>query len=238
MRTYLHDLFQTTCNIMLAGDGEEALRFIQISAPDLIISDVMMPFKDGFQLCRELKESEELCHVPVILLTAKSEMSDQLEGLGCGADAYLQKPFDPSYLQALVQNLLANRRRIQKLLKEHTAGDLAGVLPDLPVNNHDKVFLEKIYGLIEEHLSEEDFNVSTLAAMMGMSRSGLFSKVKALTGQSPQEFLINYRLSRARELLKSHEYNISEVAYKVGFSTLNGLSRAFKNKYGVPPSSV
>lgn len=238
MRTYLHDLFRTTCNIMLAGDGEEALRFIQTSAPDLIISGVMMPFKDGFQLCRELKESEEWCHVPVILLTAKSEMSDQLEGLGCGADAYLQKPFDPSYLQALVQNLLANRRRIQKLLKEHTAGDLADVLPDLQVNNHDKVFLEKIYGLIEEHLSEEDFNVSTLAAMMGMSRSGLFSKVKDLTGQSPQEFLINYRLSRARELLKTHEYNISEVAYKVGFSTLNGLSRAFKNKYGVPPSSV
>lgn len=125
-----------------------------------------------------------------------------------------------------------------KTVEKGVAGDLAGVLPDLPVNNHDKVFLEKIYGLIEEHLSEEDFNVSTLAAMMGMSRSGLFSKVKALTGQSPQEFLINYRLSRARELLKSHEYNISEVAYKVGFSTLNGLSRAFKNKYGVPPSSV
>ena len=95
-----------------------------------------------------------------------------------------------------------------------------------------------MYGLIEEHLAEEEFNVSSLAGMMGMSRSGLFSKVKALTGQSPQEFLTGYRLARARELLLTHEYNISEVAYKVGFSTLNGLSRAFKNKYGVPPSAI
>ena len=92
--------------------------------------------------------------------------------------------------------------------------------------------------MIEEHISEEDFNVSSLAGMMGVSRSGLFSKVKALTGQSPQEFLTGYRLARARELLLTHELNISEVAYKVGFSTLNGLSRAFKNKYGVPPSAI
>ena len=238
MRTYLHELFHETYNVMLASDGEEALRFIQISAPDIILSDVMMPYKDGLQLCRELKESPEYCHLPVILLTAKTEMTERLEGLGLGADAYLGKPFDPQYLRTLVQNLLDNRRRIQKALGEKTADQIDAVLQDLPVGTHDKAFIEKLYGLIEEHLAEEEFNVSSLAGMMGMSRSGLFSKVKALTGQSPQEFLTGYRLARARELLLTHEYNISEVAYKVGFSTLNGLSRAFKNKYGVPPSAI
>ena len=109
---------------------------------------------------------------------------------------------------------------------------------DPPMSAHDKAFLQKMHALIEEHLAEEDFNVSTLAALMGLSRSSLFSKVKALTGRSPQEILSDSRLSRARELLLTHEYNISEVAYKVGFSTLNGLSRAFKNKFGVPPSAL
>ena len=238
MRSYLNDLFKDTANVLLASDGDDALRFIRISAPDLVISDVMMPYKDGFQLCREIKESPEYSHLPVILLTAKNEKADQLEGLGAGADAYLQKPFDPAILQSTVRNLLDNRRRIQKALKGQDAGGIGQVLPELPVGTHDKAFLQKIFALVEEHLSEEEFNVSSLAGMMGMSRSGLFSKVKALTGQSPQEFLSDYRLSRARELLLTHDYNISEVAYKVGFSTLNGLSRAFKNKYGVPPSSL
>ena len=103
---------------------------------------------------------------------------------------------------------------------------------------YDRAFLDKMSALVEEHLSEEDFNVSALAEMMGMSRSGLFSKIKALTGQSPQEYLTECRLSRAWDLLQDHDFNISEIAYKVGFSTLNGLSRAFKNKYGVPPSAI
>ena len=238
MRSYLHELFHEQYNVMLASDGDEALRFIQISAPDIVISDIMMPYKDGLQLCRELKENPEYCHLPVVLLTAKTEATERLEGLGAGADAYLGKPFDPAYLQALVRNLLDNRQRVQNTLGDKTAEQLGAVLPELPVGSHDKAFLEKLYGLVEEHIPEEDFNVSSLAGMMGVSRSGLFSKVKALTGQSPQEFLTGYRLARARELLLTHEYNISEVAYKVGFSTLNGLSRAFKNKYGVPPSAI
>ena len=107
-----------------------------------------------------------------------------------------------------------------------------------PVRTHDEAFLGKMHDLIEEHLSEEEFNVTSLAAMMGLSRSSLFSKVKTLTGRSPQEILSDIRLTRARALLLTHEFNISEVAYKVGFSTLNGLSRAFKNKYGMPPSAL
>ena len=209
MRSYLNDLFCGIYNVVLANDGEEAMKFIKISAPDMVVSDVMMPYKDGFQLCREIKESKEFCHLPVILLTAKSGTENMVEGLGSGADGYIQKPFDPQHLLALSKSILDNRARIQSILGSSTSGNLGNVLPEL-----------EIY--------EEE---------MGMSRSSLFSKVKSLTGQSPQEFLINYRLNKAKDLLKTRKYNISEVGYLVGFSTLNGFSRAFKNKFGVPPSS-
>ncbi|MBR1488916.1 MAG: response regulator [Bacteroidales bacterium] len=175
---------------MMAGDGEQAWKCIRISAPDLIVSDVMMPYKDGYTLCKELKNDPEYCHIPIILLTAKADMENQLHGLDLGADGYLGKPFDPTYLTALVRNLLANRRRLQGLLADRTSSSPA-----------------------------ED------------------PRPDGLTLQD-RAFLTNYRLNRAMELLKTGEYNISEVGYKVGFGTLTGFSRSFKNKFGVPPSAI
>lgn len=133
---------------------------------------------------------------------------------------------------------LLSRRRSRPVPEQPSAEEAGHSFAEPPVRTHDEAFLGKMHDLIEEHLSEEEFNVTSLAAMMGLSRSSLFSKVKTLTGRSPQEILSDIRLSRARALLLTHEFNISEVAYKVGFSTLNGLSRAFKNKYGVPPSTL
>ena len=133
---------------------------------------------------------------------------------------------------------LLSRRRSRPAPEQPPAEEAGYLFAEPPVRTHDEAFLGKMHDLIEEHLSEEEFNVTSLAAMMGLSRSSLFSKVKTLTGRSPQEILSDIRLSRARALLLTHEFNISEVAYKVGFSTLNGLSRAFKNKYGVPPSTL
>lgn len=130
---------------------------------------------------------------------------------------------------------LLSLRRPRRTTEETPTRDIPSGQPLRP---NDEAFLQKMNDLINAHLAEETFNVSSLAALMGMSRSSLFSKVKSLTGQSPQDLLSDIRLSRARELLKTHEFNISEIAYKVGFSTLNGLSRAFKNKYGVPPSAL
>ncbi|MBR1435799.1 MAG: response regulator [Bacteroidales bacterium] len=238
MRVYLNDLLGASYNVMLACDGDEATRFIRISAPDLVISDIMMPYKDGYQLCRELKSSPDYCHIPIILLTAKSGKTDELEGLGAGADAYMQKPFDPQLLFALIDNIMGNRRRIQKILGDNIDGNTEKVITSLEINPNDKEFLEKIYAMMEERISDEGFNVSAIADSVGMSRSCLFSKMKTLTGMSPQEFLINYRLNKAREMILSRRYNVSEVAYNVGFSTLNGFSRAFKNKFGIPPSAI
>lgn len=233
MREYIRTLLGEKYRVMTASDGEQAWGCIRISAPDLIVSDIMMPFKDGYTLCKELKNDPEYCHIPVILLTAKADMENQIRGLELGADAYIGKPFDPQLLTASVKNLLDNRRRMQHILSERPSA-----VEEMAMSSHDKAFLEKLYALVEEHLGEEDFNVTTLALELGMSRTSLFSKLKALLGQSPQGFLMGYRLNKAMELLKKGDLNVSEVAYKVGFSTLTGFSRSFKNKFGVPPSSV
>ena len=237
MREYIRGFLRDDFHVTMAGDGEEAWKCIRISAPDLIVSDVMMPYKDGYTLCKEIKNDPEYCHIPVILLTAKTDMENQIHGLELGADGYLGKPFDPAYLTALVRNLIAGRQRLQGLLADRTSSTEEPV-EDEALSQQDRVFLEKCYRIIDAHLDDEAFGVIGLSMEMGMSRTSIFSKVKALTGQSPQAFLTNYRLNKAMELLKTRDFNISEVAYKVGFATLTGFSRSFKNKFGVPPSAV
>ena len=233
MRDYIRSFLSPKYKVTVAGDGEEAWKVIRISAPDLIVSDVMMPYKDGYTLCKELKNDAEYCHLPIVLLTAKADMENQIHGLKLGADSYIAKPFDPQLFTTTIENLLGNRRRIQHLLSEKP-----DAVDEVPLNAHDKAFLEKLNALIQEHLSEEDFNVTTLSLELGMSRTSLFSKTKALLGQSPQSYLLNCRLGKARELLKAGGLNVSEVAYKVGFATLTGFSRSFKNKFGIPPSEA
>lgn len=237
MREYIKGFLRDDYDVTIAGDGEEAWKCIRLSVPDLIISDVMMPYKDGYTLCKEIKTDPEYCHIPVILLTAKADMENQIHGLDLGADGYLGKPFDPSFLTALVRNLISGRRRLQGLLADRTSSSEEPV-EDAGLSQQDKAFLDKCYRIIDSHLDDETFGVIGLSMEMGMSRTSIFSKIKALTGQSPQAFLTNYRLNRAMELLKTRDYNISEVAYKVGFATLTGFSRSFKNKFGVPPSAV
>lgn len=238
MREYVSGFLRDEHAVTIAGDGEEAWKLIRISTPDLIVSDVMMPYKDGYTLCKELKNDPDYCHIPIILLTAKADMDNQIHGLDLGADAYIGKPFDPSFFTTVVRNLLANRRRMQQVLGERTSATSEPIAEEAMVGAQDKAFLDKLYRIIDEHISDEEFNVTVLSMEMGMSRTNIFSKLKALIGQSPQTFLTNYRLNRAMELLKTREYNVSEVAYKVGFSTLTGFSRSFKNKFGVPPSSI
>ena len=203
-----------------------------------IVSDVMMPYKDGYTLCKEIKNDPEFCHIPIILLTAKADMENQLHGLDLGADGYVGKPFDPAYLSALIRNLLANRRRLQAMLADRTSGSPEPEEQPEGLSAADKAFLDKCYRIVDEHLSEEEFGVTALSLELGMSRTSVFSKLKALTGQSPNTFMTNYRLNRAMELLKTREFNVSEVGYKVGFGTLTGFSRSFKNKFGIPPSAV
>ena len=238
MRSYLSRLLGRQYSTSTAENGVQALGFIEKEQPDIIISDVVMPGMDGFTLCSTLKGKLDTCHIPVVLLTAKTDMQNRIAGMENGADAYISKPFDPSYLQAAVANILENRKRTQQALDGRSGAISESAGKELQVNSRDREFLDKVFRLIDSHLDDENFSITQLAEELHISRSNFFYKMKSLTGLSPQEFLISYRLNRSVELLKTREYSVSEVAYKVGFSTLNGFSKAFRKKFGTPPSSV
>ncbi len=242
LREYLQHLLESSYNVSGAPDGMAAMNAISLSPPDLVISDVLMPFKNGIELCRELKESQEYCHIPVILLTARNADENRIEGIVAGADAYVGKPFDPIYLRSVIDNIFANKKRLQQALMAMSAGpsEVTAATED-PLASYDRKdqdFLRKLFALIDKNLSDEDFNVSSCATELGISRTGFYTKVKALIGEAPQTFLVEYRLNKAMELLKKGELNVSEVCYSVGFKSTSGFSRSFKKKFGVPPSEI
>ena len=238
LANYMRHLLLRDYNVILASNGNEAMECIKVSAPDIVISDIMMPFKDGYELCSEIKSSPEFCHLPVILLTAKADMDSQILGMEKGADAYLKKPFEPDLLFAVIKGIIDNRRKSQNILMSSVAEEKTEEVEKVEMNRHDRIFVEKLHAMMEEHLADEEFNVTAMSKEFGMSRTSLFSKIKALYGASPQTWITDYRLNKAMELLKTREFNVSEVSYKVGFSTLTGFSRSFKNKFGFPPSAV
>ncbi|MBQ9410574.1 MAG: response regulator [Bacteroidales bacterium] len=229
---YLTALFSAGYSVITASSADEALKKALDNAPDVVLSDVAMPGKDGFDLCRTLKSNLQLSHVPVILVTAMGTVKNQVRGLEEGADAYVTKPFDPAYLKALVKSQLENRRRVQKLL--NAATDSSEVEDTL--SSRDKAFLDGLYSLMERELSNEDLDISRLTDMLKISRTKFYYKIKGLTGKTPSEFFMQYKLNVAAKLLKEGVMNVSEIAIKTGFSTLPHFSKAFKKQFGVPPS--
>lgn len=239
VRTYIRNLLSTYYNIISSQDGEEGLECVRLNQPDLIISDVVMPRIDGFELCRAIKENPDYGHIPIILLTAKSDMSNSIKGLDCGADAYVNKPFDPFYLKAVVENLITNRKRIQQIILNLTSSTVEDKqVDDVLLNGHNRVLLEQLHLQLDKNLANEEFNINQMAREMGMSYSSLYAKIKSLTGQTPQTFFITYRMNVAMELLKTKKYTVSEVCYKVGASSISNFSRSFKRQFGIPPSAV
>lgn len=229
---YLCTLFSRTYNVVTASNADEALQLALDRSPDVILSDVAMPGKDGFELCRTLKSNLQLSHVPVILVTAMGTVKNQVRGLEEGADAYVTKPFDPSYLKALVKSQLENHRRAQNLV--NAATDSSEVEDTL--SSRDKAFLDSLYTIMEKELSNEDLDISRLTDMLNISRTKFYYKIKGLTGKTPSEFFMQYKLNVAAKLLREGELNVSEIAIKTGFNTLPHFSKAFKKQFGVPPS--
>ena len=236
LRTYLQGILSDTCKVVCAQNGAEAGRIMKIFTPDIIVSDIYMPNKDGFTLCAEVKASPELCHIPVILLTALSSYENQIQGLKASADAFIGKPFDPEYLKLVIRNIIENRKKIQKALLNPGSEEQQRQEPD--INPLDKEFIHRLHEILDAHLSEEEFNISSLGKEMGMSRTSFYSKIKALFGESPQNFLTAYRLTKARELLQTRKYTVSEVAWQVGFGSLAGFSKSFKKRFGTSPSAA
>jgi len=238
---YLENLFSTEWNVIGANNGIEAIDSILQIVPDLVISDVSMPRKDGFELCKEIKANDNVSHIPVILLTALNDTQSSITGLESGADAYITKPFDPYYLLAEAKTIVRNRKRVQSTISNLTSTTIDNEETPEEVSflkDSDRLFLNRLHKIIDDHLNEEGFNASALAKEMNNSYSNFYIKLKALTGQSPQNYLNTYKMNVAMELLKSGEYNVGEVAYKTGFSAISNFSRSFKKQFGITPSEI
>ena len=230
---YLKELLSSCYKVVCKFDADSAFVAIKEVSPDIVISDVSMPGKTGYDLCSQIKSGLQLSHIPVVLLTAKAMMEDQIEGLECGADAYVTKPFDPQYLLSLIGSLLSNREKLRAQLGETTTAEN---LQNDGLSAQDKAFITELYALMENELSNSELDIATMTKMLHISRSKFYYKVKGLTGENPAAFFKLYKLNRAAELLKEGKYNISEVADITGFSTLSHFSTAFKKHFGKSPS--
>ena len=233
---YLKQLLSPHYNIRYAYDAEAALETIREEAPDIVLSDVAMPKKDGFQLCQDIKTDRDICHIPVILITAKTTMDEQITGLRIGADAYITKPFDPDYLLAMIRSQLSNRERIRGIISNATSTEEIEQAEENILTPQDKVFMNELYALMEKNLNDSDLNINRMTEVLHISRSKFYYKIKGLTGEKPNVFFRKYKLNRAAELLKKGEYNISEVAYMTGFSSPTIFSRNFKAEFGITPT--
>ncbi len=232
MRQYIQQCLQEDYRIIKAVNGKSGFQKASAITPDLIISDVMMPEMDGLALCEMLKTDQRTSHIPVILLTARAERDDKLEGLATGANDYLTKPFDAQELRLKIKNLLISRKQLWEKFKNETAPELA----DMQLTSLDRKFLERAIAIIEKHLDDAEFETKTFAEEISLSRSQLNRKLRALTGQSTRDFIRTLRLKRAAQLLRSHTGNVSEIAYQVGFNHLSHFAKIFKEMYGQAPS--
>jgi DNA-binding response OmpR family regulator len=227
-------LFSHDYRLITCLDADTALEEMRAEEPNIVLSDVAMPGKDGYQLCQEIKQDIQLSHIPVILVTAKITAENQVEGLNVGADAYVTKPFEPAVLSALIQSQLKNRDRVRKLLTNATTTEGEGV--NNALSEQDKHFMEELYKLMEEELSNSELDVTRITKMLYISRTKLYYKIKGLTGETPSSFFRTYKLNRAAELLKGGKHTVAEIADMTGFSTQSHFSVVFKKQFGVTPT--
>lgn len=245
LRLFLHGIFSDDYHIIEAADGEQgkdkALKYV----PDIIISDVMMPVKDGFQMMQELRSEITTSHIPLILLTAKTAIESKLEGLEYGADDYITKPFSAKYLKARVKNILQSRQKIQEAYRERLLASSLNTDESKTEENEEKVpemspsdqkFMNKLMELMESRIDNSDLIVDDLVRDMAVSRSVFFKKLKTLTGLASVEFIKEIRINKAIKLIESGEYSITQVAYMVGINDPRYFSKCFKQKMGMTPS--
>ncbi len=233
---YLESCLSNEYRLILANNGQQGIEKALTSIPQIVISDVLMPGLDGFKVCQVLKKDQRTSHIPIILLTAKADLSSKLEGLQRGADAYLVKPFHKKELLTRLHNLLEQRKR----LRQHYLSIVTGDGPDvasLKLKSQEDLFVLKLRSIIEAHLHDPDFSVPKLCLEVGISHAQLHRKTTALTGFSIHQLIRSMRLSKAKELLQGSEMNISEIAYETGFNDPAYFTRVFRKEFGMTPST-
>jgi signal transduction histidine kinase/DNA-binding response OmpR family regulator len=231
-RDFITEALEPLYTVVEAENGREGIKKAKKLIPDLIVSDIIMPYADGFKLCKELKKDVRTSHIPIILLTAKSGEESILEGLETGADDYVTKPFNMKLLQTRIKNLIDLRRQWQLKLARRMMLQPA----DVSVSPIDETFINELQEEIEKNLGDPEFGVVQLAKKLFMGRTTLYRKIRAVTGESPHQFVRSYRLKRAAQLFKANFGNVGEVAVSVGFNNISYFSQCFKEKFHLLPS--
>ncbi len=233
LRTLIAESLSEEFQVMQASDGIEALKLIEETDFDLIISDIMMPHKDGVSLCHDIKSHVNTSHIPVILLTAKTSLESKIEGVDSGADLYFEKPVDLVYLKLSIQNIFRN----QQQLKEHYAKNYYADSSELSSNEQDSKFLKQLIAIIDTNMDQPEMNVNLIAEELLMSRSKLYTKVKSLTGKSVVEFVLNCRLRKAAKLIIEENMTMREVMMQIGIESQAYFTNSFKKVFGETPTS-
>jgi DNA-binding response OmpR family regulator len=215
----------------VAENGVQALEQLKKASVSLIVTDVMMPEMDGFELTREVKSELEFSHIPVILLTAKVMAQSKVQGYELGADAYLEKPFSVEVLLARIENLLHGREKLRETFLKNPFIGAATVA----LNKSDEAFIKKLNEVIQENLSDSEFNVEDMAERFNMSRASFYRKVKGVLDLTPNEYIRVERLKKAAQLLKQDDYKINEICYMVGFNSPSYFAKCFQQQFGILP---
>lgn len=237
MSSFIAGIFNDKFDVTIASDGLNGLQRAIESIPHIIISDVLMPRMDGYELCDAIKGNKDICHIPVILLTAKTMDEDQIKGYEHGADMYISKPFNPNVLISIVNRMIVKQKLQQELLASACGTKDAIPVEDvqLELSPLDQKFLNKLYKYIEDNLSNSEINVNLLGRELGYSRTNFYRKVKALSNMTPNDLLRTYRLNRAAELIMKREYTLGEISEMTGFGIQSHFSSLFKKHFGVSP---
>ena len=233
IQEYLKQELSDEYKVVTCNDGKEAYDYLFNHEVNMVVSDIMMKGMDGITLCKKIKQSTNFNHIPVILLTARNKVEEQVEGLEIEADAYIVKPFNTTVLRSHIASLLANRRILKN--KFSGAQQQTDKIQKINLKSADEALIAKIMKIINENLADPNLNVETLASEVGLSRVHLHRKLKELTNLSTRDFIKNIRMQQAAELLKEKKLTISEVAYATGYSNLSHFSSTFKDTYGVTP---
>lgn len=238
LRSFLSNVLSENYKIHLAANGQEGLDAVRKQSPDLIVSDVMMPVMDGLEMVRQLKADPTFCHTPIILLTAKSALEDRIAGLEQGIDDYVTKPFSASYLKVKIQNLLTKRKQWQELYRKTLLqkGQPEFYPAELHITSYDQEFMKRLLDFIEANMSDINLKIEQLADAMNLSRAVFYTKLKAISGLSPIDFLRDIRIKRACQLIASGNYTISQVAYMTGFKDPKFFSRTFRKIMNCSPT--
>lgn len=233
MKNFLIKILIKNFRVESAFDGQEGMQKALELVPDLIVADLMMPVMDGLQLIEQVKNHRDTCHIPVILLTAKSAIESRLEALKFGADDYVTKPFSPILLEARIENIIEQRKKLQEAFRKR----LLELEPkQMEFISQDEVFIAKLLDFMDKNIENCDLTVEEMVAEMAMGRTVFFNKLKNLTGLAPIEFIRELRIKRAAQLLRIGDYNVSQITYMIGMSDSRYFSKCFKKVYGMTPS--